>query len=170
MIDRINIIVNNLYNSQLCYYVSKELNLIRKNFPNIDCIVFIEEPSPFTITPFFGIMNIAEVYDQPGLTIATSLSTAKRLIACWAPQHKVFYSWDLFWLRGRQKVYEPYFHIYNGEYDVVARNTEHKTIIENNFNVKVKGIVENFNISEFIRLYDTNTGDQECQKNLILTS
>ncbi len=46
MIDRINIIVNNLYNSQLCYYVSKELNLIRKNFPNIDCIVFIEEPSP----------------------------------------------------------------------------------------------------------------------------
>ena len=53
MIDRINIIVNNLYNSQLCYYVSKELNLIRKNFPNIDCIVFIEGPTPFTITPFW---------------------------------------------------------------------------------------------------------------------
>lgn len=154
-ISRIGVVVGNLYNSQLGYCLTREFNLLRKVRPDIDCVVFTEESTPFSITPYFSVMNIAEMYDQPGLMIATSPSTAQRLTACWGANYKAFYSWDMYWARGRRRVYEPYFLLYNSNFDIIARCEEHKQLLENNFNIKVKACIENFHMQEFLSLYET---------------
>ena len=151
-IDRINIIVPHLYKSQLGYCISKHCNTLVEN--DIDCVVFTEEMRPFTITPKFAVMNISEVYDQPGLTIATTPSTAEKLQHCWGPNKKIFYSWDLYWLRGQRKIYKPILDLYHVNMDIVARSESHKTAIENCFNIKVRAVVDDFDVLKMKDIYD----------------
>lgn len=140
--------------SQLGYTITNECNKLQDY--DIDCVIFTEEIRPINVMPQFAIMNISEVYDQPGLTIATTPSTVKKLEKCWAPNYKIFYNWDLYWLRGRQKIYAPMLDLYHTPLDIIARSESHKKLIENCFNIKVKSVIENFDILQIIKLYEEN--------------
>jgi hypothetical protein len=157
-IDRINIIVPHLHDNQLGYCITKHCNQLSER--GIDCVVFTEEIRPFTITPKFAVMNISEAYDQPGLTISTTPSTTSKLQHCWAPNQKVFYSWDLYWLRGQRKMYKPILDLYHVNMDIIARSESHKTAIENCFNIKVKSVIDDFDVLKIAALYEDTNGKE----------
>lgn len=158
MIEKVGILIPHLHNNQLGYEITKQLNNLKKTHPYIDSVVFTEDDRPQTIIPKFAIMNISEAYDQTGLVIATTPSTAQKLIYCWGATHKVFYSYDCYWLRGQKTQYEGLLNLYHNDiFDVIARSQSHKTIIENNFNAKIKAVIERFNILDFIKLYEVET-------------
>lgn len=158
-IDRINIIAPHLHHNQLGYCITKYCNKLAKH--DIDCVVFTEEVRPFTIEPKFAVMNISEIYDQPGLTIATTPSTAQKLHHCWAPQQKVFYSWDLYWLRGPRRIYKPILDLYHINMDIIARSESNKKAIENCFNIKVKAVVDDFDVLKIREIYNAEK-TQSC--------
>ena len=134
-----------LHNNQLGYEVTTQLNKLKETHPYIDTLVFTEEDRPQTLIPKFGIMNICEAYDQNGLIIATTPSTASKLIHFWGADYKVFYSYDCYWLRGQRNQYEQLMNLYlSNEFDLVVRSESHKKLLENNFTAKVDYIVENF--------------------------
>jgi hypothetical protein len=169
-IDKVGILLPHLHNNQMGYEVTKQLNNLKNTHPYIDSIVFTEDERPQTLIPKFAIMNVCEAYDQTGLLIATTPSTASKLIYCWGANHKVFYSYDCFWLRGNRNQYEGLLNLYlNKEFDVIVRSESHQTLLANNFNVRAKAIVEGFDILEFIRLYEENSIQEakeevkECQ-------
>jgi hypothetical protein len=158
-ISQVNIIVPHIYDNQLGYCISKYCNELAHL--DIDCVVFTEEIRPFTITPKFAVMNIAEMYDQPGLTIATTPQTTQKLLHCWGANQKIFYSWDLYWLRGQRRLYQPMLNLYTSNIDIVARSESHKDAIENCFNIKVKTVIDDFNIAKFIELYQESNNEQK---------
>lgn len=137
------------------YEITTQLNSLAKTHPYIDSVVFVEEDRPQTILPKFAIMNICEVYDQGGLLIATTPNTAGKLVHCWGAKHRVFYSYDCFWMRGNRNKYESLVNLYqNREFDLVVRSESHKEIINNNFNIAPFAVVKHFNIPDFISLYE----------------
>jgi len=155
-IEKVGILLPHLHNNQLGYEVTKQLNDLKTTHPHIDSIVFTEEDCPQTIMAKFAIMNVSEAYDQKGLMIATTPSTAAKLIYCWGADKKVFYNYDCYWLRGQRTNYEYLMNLYlNNEFDLIVRSESHKLLLENNFTAKVKTVVENFNIKEMLELYST---------------
>ena len=164
-ITKLGILVPHLHNNQLGYEVTKQLNKLKESNPKSDSIVFTEEDRPQTLVANFGIMNISEAYDQTGLIIATTPNTASKLIHFWGANHKVFYNYDCFWLRGQRNSYEHLLNLYlNNEFDLICRSESHKTLLENNFNTKVKAIVENFNIKEILNMYSNIKIDSNNKK------
>jgi hypothetical protein len=141
----LSFLIDNLYQSQQSFMLIAELNKTKS-----ETIVFVENLSPFCLRPSFPVMQAAEAWARGGTMIATTPSTANKLLTFPGPERKIFYSWDLYWLRGQQRMYEPYMLLYtNPDLEVVARSESHARAIENAFNIKVAGIVENFRLDQF---------------------
>jgi hypothetical protein len=96
-------------------------------------------------------MHISEAWGQKGTTIATSLSTANQLLSFPGPSSKLFYVWDLEWLRGQHRYADNYIQIYcNPDLVLIARSTPHAQIIHNNFNREISHIVSDFDLEKLI--------------------
>lgn len=155
---QLNFLVNDMSASQLSFYLIKEINRLTEQLEtsHIDCIVFYENMAQLPIAPNFAIMQIAEAWAQSEPVVATSLSTAAKLIDFPATHQKFFYVWDLEWLRGQRKVYNWYEPIYtNKKLSLIARSKEHADLIRNAYNRDVCGIVENFKIEDLINVIRT---------------
>ncbi|SVC44680.1 uncharacterized protein METZ01_LOCUS297534, partial [marine metagenome] len=98
------VLINNIGASQLSYLVVQNLNELGNHRPEIDAIVYYENMQKHCLPPNFAIMQIAEAWGHHGPMIATSLSTAQKLIG-FPSERKLFYVWDLEWLRGQQQRY-----------------------------------------------------------------
>lgn len=152
---QLNFLVNDLSASQLSFFLTKEINDLadRLETSHIDCIVFYENLAQLSIAPNFAVMQMAEAWAQSQPIVATSLSTAAKLIDFPATRRKFFYVWDLEWLRGQRRIYNWYSPIYtNPELSLIARSEEHARIIRNCFNREVCGIVENFKLGDMINV------------------
>jgi len=137
--------------SQLSFYLIKELNKFSETNPQTDTIVFYEDIQKNYIPPNFAIMNMSESWGQSGPTIATSISTAKKMLH-YPSKEKFFYVWDLEWIRNRHP-YEKYSKIYADEtFKIIARSEGHKRLIENAFNRKVEHVVPDFNMSSIMEV------------------
>ncbi len=113
-------LVNNLLPSQLNFLLIKTLNqeVIKNRF----------------IAP---TMHISNAYAYNGTIMATTLSTAEKLIIFPSPAKKYFLVWDLEWLRIKQRNFRFLSSIYsNPDLILVARSEDHKQVIENCWNVK----------------------------------
>lgn len=149
----INFLVNDLHASQLSYYLTRNVNEYIKSDPSLDFVVFFENLSKPVLVPNFALMQVAEAWGQPGVSIATSLTTASRLIHFPAPSKKFFYVWDLEWLRPTNKVYDLYAGIYlHPELKLLARSEEHASLIKNSFNREVEAIVSDFDMNKILEV------------------
>jgi hypothetical protein len=149
----INILASDLAPSQLNYYLIRNTNYLHEHHKDINVQVFTENLSRFCMKPLFGVMNVSEAWGQGGPFIATNLSTASKLINYPIASRKLFYIWDLEFLRGSQRVYDLYAPYYlHPELELVCRSQEHKDLVENCFNREVKNLVNNFNMNEFIQI------------------
>jgi len=149
--QQLNFLVENIGASQLGYYLTTELNKIHGH-KDVDSIVFYNTLHKHALQPNFAIMQMMEAWCQPGTTIATSLTTASQLLSFPGPKHRIYYVWDLPWMRIVPKTYSVAANIITQDkLTLVARSMQHALAIENAFNIAVKYIVEDFNMELFIQ-------------------
>jgi len=145
----INFLVPNLKNSQLGLYLLQECNKARGVSP----IIFVEGASTFTARPQVPVMNVAEAWHQEGPFVATTPSLTQKMLTFPRATKRIFYVWDLYWIRGNKRMYEPYLYLFSQpELHIVARSESHRDLIEQSFNVEVDAIVENFGLAGFIKM------------------
>ena len=149
MQNKLNILVSELGPSQKNYYLIKNINERKE----VNVNVFTENLSRFCLRANFAVMNIAEAWAQSGLFVATNLSTASKLINQPLASAKIFYIWDLEFIRGDNRLYDNYAPVYlHKELELACRSKEHAELVENAFNKKVKYIVDNFDINQLLEI------------------
>lgn len=144
--------IPNLGPSQLSYYLARNANSYMPNKP--DVTIFYEQQTQPAFNYSAVLLPIIEAYNYSGTLVATSLNTAQKLISFPGPTRKLFYVWDLEWLRIKQKNFSELQSIYrNNQLEIFSRSQSHKLAIEECWNVKVKAIVEDFgDFKEFLEL------------------
>jgi hypothetical protein len=154
-------LVRTLGASQEAFQLVKNANHAITEDNNI--IVFSETPNMPCIQPNFCNMQLAEAWGYKHPLIATRLVLAKKLLSFPGTQEKYFYIWDLEWLRypSQIKNYNAFAGIYrNPKLKLIARSKSHKDIIEDCWNVLVTGIVEDYNINQFIEIINAERNRQ----------
>lgn len=152
---KINFLVNNLGASQLGYFLTRNINEeYASNRHDIDYIVFYEIMHRYCLKPNFAIMSGCEIWGQEGITIATSSDLALKLTKTSGPERRILYLWDLDWIRGQQRNFYPvYAQLYTDpSLEIVCRSEDHSKLLQNSFNIKPIGIVEDFNLKQFREL------------------
>lgn len=149
--NKLSLLLNNTGSSQIAYFAIREINKLAETEPSVDATIFYENIQRNCLPPNFAIMQIAEAWNQDGSIIATSLSTAHKMIG-FMSRKKFFYVWDLEWIRnGGKSQYEHYFQVYTDRsIELIARSESHKECIENAFNREIKHVVSDFDMKEMM--------------------
>ncbi len=135
-------------------YIS-EMNKLQKENSNVVGSGFFCDIVRYSQLANFAMFNIVETFSYTGHIFATSLNLANKLLnsPC---SIKYFYIWDLEWIR-RTFPYESYAQIYrNPKLKIIARSDSHKIILENNFNIKVFDVMNDWDRNKLVEI---------CQKN-----
>ena len=152
-LNSFSVLIENTGASQIAFFVIGAINNLTNSRPNIDVILFYENKHKDCISTNFSTMQISECWGYNGPVIATSFSTAKKLINLPSTSKKIFYVWNLEWM-GVNK-YEDYEGVYtNKNIELVARSDDHKKIIENTFNRKVSRVISDFNIQDILEVLE----------------
>lgn len=152
MTNNLNVLVSDLSASQQNFYLISNVNLMHQQVPGLNIQVFCENILPFCIKPNFSVMNVSEAWGQPGPFVATNFSTAAKILNYPLATKRLFYVWDLEFLRGgAYRMYDLYAPTYlNKNLELVCRSEEHRNMVENAFNREVKHIIPNFNMNDFL--------------------
>ena len=156
---KIGFAINNLGVSQLSYSMLSSVNAYLEDHYKVNFIAFYEHLHPAIITPNFASMQIDECWGFDGMLVGTSLSTARKVMRSPEPTSKVFYVWDLEWLRPKMPYNSMLASIYRDELVLVARSEEHKAAIEDVWNVKVRKVIPNFDAKLFVELCEELEND-----------
>ncbi len=93
--------------------------------------------------------HIMESWGAHRPLVATTLSTAKKLANMPSRFPRIFYVWDLEWLRMSEKSYRTVSSIYRDpSLRLVARTQEYADVIEDCWNVRPLGLCETADISK----------------------
>jgi hypothetical protein len=143
-IPTINFLVDNVGASHMAFYLVESANTMSHDGTACVTIFYdqLHRPCRKLLVP---AMMMIEAWAQPGVSIATSLSTAARLLSFPGPQQKMFYVWDMSWMRNPKRV-GPFSELFrNPDLTLIARCVDHAKALQNNFNVKVPYVFDNFN-------------------------
>lgn len=148
----IGFLVNDLGNSQLNYYLTKNANKYLAKNPTSSVTLFYENLTPHAFPAHFSMTHISDAYGFAGPLVATSLLTAERLLAFPKPSASIFYVWDLEWTRMGGFDYRALQGIYcNRRLTLWARSREHSNIICDCWNRPATGVVDDFNFDDIER-------------------
>jgi len=152
---KLGIIVDTLSNYHFGIELTKNLNQLIVNHPEIDVIVFRDDPSLLpTETPKFAIMHIKETWRYDGVLISTNMMTTEVLIKSPCTKHKFFYCWDLEWLYQERPTYSYLQNIYNNpNIPLIARNEEYSKTIQNIWR-KPYCTIQEFNHEQLFKLFE----------------
>ena len=139
--NKIGFIVDDLSSSQLSYEVISSINSFDTSFDQ-DFVVFFENSSPMVIEPFFGVMNLQELWGFDGIAISTSVSSCLSLSNTQSPIKKFFYVWDLEWSRNRSSYDQGIQAFLKEDIDLIARSEDHAKAIKNYCNRDAVGIFD----------------------------
>jgi hypothetical protein len=159
---KIGFLVPNLGSTQLAFRLIYRANqAIRKN-NDIDIIVFCENQTQPCFSPGFATMNIVDAWNYHGPLIATTISSAEKLIRFPRPSHKYFYLYDLEWIYTKDRNFIPFSNIYQHKgLDLICRSISHKEIIENCWGKSIKAVIDDFDIEEFIKVIKEDNYDNK---------
>lgn len=151
--NKLGVLLTDLRPSQQSYLALQYMNSVVAS-SNIDCTVFCEY-SRFTpcVTPNFAVMDMAECWAFDGLLISTNLSNTKLMMEALCPAKKVFYVWDLEWLRNKKNFVENIEIYRSPKIDLITRSLDHSLAIKNYANREPKMIVPQFNLGVIINEY-----------------
>lgn len=149
---KLSFILSDLGHKQSVFYVANEMNKAVLEHKGITPILFYESLAPPVMRFLFPTMNISEVFCYDGIVVATTLSTANRLLNVPGPKRKLFYVWDLEWMGNVMNV-ELVSSLYNApQIDLVARSEDHAKVLERVFNRKPVGVVNDYNLDDFLKI------------------
>lgn len=141
------VLLKDLSSSQLAFLTIGGLNKIADSSKD-DAIAFVKHMARPCAPIHFACLNMCEAIVFDGLLISTDIDTATFALNINTNCKRIFYVWDLEWLR-KKKDFLSNVKVYRDErMTLVARSEEHAKLIENYCNRKVDYIIENFNIPE----------------------
>ena len=147
----VNFLVDHVGASHMSFQLIEQANLLSEQ-GSADVIVFYDQlhrPCRRLLVP---TMLMIEAWAQPGVTIATSVATASRALKFPGPSRLLFYVWDMSWARNVPKPVGPYTDLFrNPNLEIIARCQDHANILENNFNVSVDWVFDNFDHDELMK-------------------
>lgn len=145
----IGIIVTDLGPSQLAFMILKQTELLKGL--GWSSFIFYESLMRPCINPTVATMNISESVSFDGHCLSTNLNQTKLLLNNNTRGKKIFYVWDLEWLRGHDN-FDFNSDIYRDENLIlITRSQEHSDALKNYCNRKADHIVDNVNLSEIVK-------------------
>jgi hypothetical protein len=149
--SKLGFIVPDLGPSQLSFGLIKAANDAVAVNPGLCVTVFYENIRLPCVCPHFACMHVAEAYLFDGSLIATSFSAAEKMARMPSSPRKLFYVWDLDWLRPwRRQSFNEHALVYGNEsIELLARSGDHAKVIAQAWNRSVAvtpdfvGLLEN---------------------------
>lgn len=133
--NNIGIILPNLSGGQLVYEVFDAIHGIKNNV-DYDVVVFFEDYTDIPIKPPCACMHLTEIPNFKGKIIATNLSSASFLLKKTIITEKIFYVYDLEWIRGKNQ-YLINYKLYNSM-PLYTRSEDYAKELKNYANVDAK--------------------------------
>lgn len=157
-LTKFGVLLDDLTMSQKTWLFIEQANKKLAESVNLDCVAFIKNLSPICIRPNFGVMFLHEMWNFDGVLVATDIPSAEQLTKIVSRAKKIFYVWDLEWIRpvhqGGQKDFVRNVDVFrNNELKLVARNRDHSKEISKYCNRNVDSINSNFDIDKLMNLY-----------------
>ncbi len=144
-------IVDNLGPNELAHYLITSGNACLQANTDVDLVAFVHNFIPTCGEPRFAYMNVSEAYGYDGSLIATNLQTADKILNFPGPSRRLFYVWDLEWMRLPNRNYDMFASVYkNCRLELFCRSKQHQFFIRNAWNREAK-IVEYCNIEDFLK-------------------
>lgn len=155
---QLGILLNNLGPNQLAYLAIRNNNLFTDIRPDLECILFYENFfKPCLPAINVASMHISEAWSYKGALLATSLSTAEKMLSFPGSRNKFFYVWDLEWLRYQQKHFRRFQNVYgNSQLKLIARSHEHSRLLRNCWNVNHVPVVDDLNMTGLLKVIEWN--------------
>ena len=148
--NKIAIMLDDLGPSQLAHTVICQGNDLCANHQGYDVVALYEDLQRPCIPMNFACMQIAEGWAFDGVVVATSFSTAEKLLSFPSASKKLFMVWDLEWIRLKQKSFRQLLSVYgNEQLTLLARSYDHAKAIADCWNRTVK-VIEDFNLKSII--------------------
>jgi len=153
-VKKLGLVTSHLTVNQLSYQFISSANRLLVERDDVDISLFFVNDGPRIVKPSFSCMCLFEAYAYDGVTVATSLSTAARILDYPGPNRNPIYLYcmDLDYLRMQNRQYEALASVYmNPKIHLIARSKSHYDILSSVFKQPV-GIVEGCEAKEFIEL------------------
>ncbi len=114
--------------------------------PGNDLVVFYADLVGPCMTPHFATMQMNEAWSFGGVAIATDFDTGRVLLRSPGPKKKIFYVWDLEWLR-ESGPYEGWREVYgNPALLLISRSADHALALSQAWSREVR-VVPNFDLA-----------------------
>lgn len=133
--QKVGIIVPGLYNHQLFFEAAQNAKYIDAN---LDLIIFYEDLSPVSFRPPCAFMPTTEILNFNGLLISTTLTNTLLSIKAINMAKKVFYIWDLEWIRNNKNYLHNISIYQNPEIQCITRSQEYANELNNYANIQPK--------------------------------
>lgn len=144
----IGVVLHSLDVNQLAYETIFSINKEIEGGSSYDYRIFFENLSTRCLPIKCGIMNISEVWHYNGVLITTTLLNTALTSRVMGNIKRVFWVWDLEWLRGANN-YLSNLQVYrNPNILLIARSLEHAQAIEHYANRRVNGIMPEISLKE----------------------
>lgn len=125
---KLAVLLQDLASSQLACSVIAGANYLGDQ--GTDVVVLYENLARPCIQCHFASMQVSEGWGFDGVAIATSITTAEKVIRMPSPEKKLFVVWDLEWLRQPKRSYREYQAVYgNEQLTLLARSASHADAI-----------------------------------------
>lgn len=148
--NRLGIMVRDLGASELNWRLVRQANT---NAEALDTIFFYDELLPSPTVLLGASMPSVEAWGYDGPVVATTLSTAKKLANLPAASARLFYAWDLEWLRLAAPPYRALREVYGDErLTLVARTAEHASLLEDLWGRTVAAVVPDADIKTLLEI------------------
>jgi len=136
---KIGFLLKDIGHNQLASDLITSINktLADKRYPH-SFNIFVENIEEPIKSPACSVMNAAEIWSYNGHVVATSLSTATKLLNAIGPTHKYLYVYSPEWFsQNRILQYETNHNIYmNPELKILTRNEDYHKLFTSVFNKK----------------------------------
>ena len=144
-------LINDLSMSQKSFYLIKEFNKMIDD-TSVSVGVFCNRQAIPPIQPLFGCKLASFLVSYNGILISTTLAEAESSLKLPNKSDRYLYLWDLEWLE-RSVDFDKAVEILRDEkLKVIARSKAHAQIIESFANIKVCGIVSDWNMSQLQKI------------------
>jgi hypothetical protein len=101
--------------------------------------------------PLCAVMNISETWLYNGILISTDLDTSAMIAKTLKPKRKLFYIWDLEWLRMGKQNFLQNLQVYrNPNFELIARSSTHAEAITNYANRTVNAVIPDFHLAHLL--------------------
>lgn len=152
---KFGVLVNDLGPGQLATLLLTRANALVGSRHDLDVLVLYEALRRPCLEPQFATMQVAEGFMFDGPMVATTASTAEKLARFPACPRKLFYCWDLDWLRphlARGRSFYDWRRVYgNPDLTLAARSEGHARVLRQCWNRDV-AVVEGFDLGRLLEL------------------